>query len=140
MDKDVLQRALSQFAKNHPAGSGPAVFAPWGLLFEQWMGTGNGGKTATGNSGKKDVKKPVVDPKLNPQWTFQPNAYDQSPYGAAGAGGSAGPGPASQYTVNLPRQPWMLNPMGQQPQAPSPQEQQSQQYYQQWAPPYRTGQ
>ena len=76
------------------------------------------------------------DKPKTPQWTFKPNPNNQSPY----VPGGPGPGPAAQYNIPFNQQPWMLNPMGQQPQQPSPQEQQSQQYYQQWAPPYRSGQ
>ena len=110
--------------------SGPAsIFA-----FLAGKGGGFGGDSATqGTATTKGKTTPKTPP---PQWTFKPNPYNESPY----VPGGPGPGPAAQYNIPFNQQPWMLNPMGQQPQQPTPQEQQGLQYYQQWAPPYRTGQ
>ena len=96
------------------------------------MSNNNGGRNvngANGNQPKTGGKLPPAPATPSPQWAFQPSPYDQSPYGAPGG---PVPGPASQYQVNLPTQPWMHNPMGQ----PQQQQPQATQYNQQWAPPY----
>ena len=96
----------------------------------------NGGGNGNGANGNAPKTGGNLPPVPTPQWAFEPNPYNQSPY----VPGGPGPGPASQYHIPFNQQPWMLNPMGQQPQQPPPQELQGLQYYQQWAPPYRTGQ
>jgi hypothetical protein len=101
-----------------------------GGLMRNNKGGGNG-NGANGNAPKTGGKLPPTPATPTPQWAFQPSPYDQSP--------SGGPGPASQYEVNLPTQPWMLNPMGQPPQQmpQAPQQQQwAPQYNEQWAPQY----
>jgi hypothetical protein len=100
MDKSVFQRALSQYAKNHPAGSGPSAFVPWGLIFQQWMG-----KDAKGKDGK-DAKKPVTQTPLPPITT--PNPLDQPP---PGQGGMQAQG-VNPWLYNPATAPWMANPSG----------------------------
>lgn len=115
-----------------PASPGPAATLMSQAFRGGSMSNNNGGQNGTGANGnqpKTGGKLPPAPATPSPQWAFQPSPYDQSPYGAPGG---PGPGPASQYQVNLPTQPWMLNPMGQ----PQQQQPQATQYNQQWAPPY----
>ena len=90
------------------------------------------GKSAPQNRKDKNPKPPVTPPAPAPQWTFTPSPFDQSPY----APGNPGPGPASQYSVNPPAQPWMFNPA-----AGGQGQQQAPQWYGQQAypnsPPYQ---
>lgn len=123
--QELFQRSLDLWMKDGQKG----VFAPWAAIDGQKLPNGSGGGGGGGDGqGNKKPKKPKPPPEKK-QWTYEPNPLDQSPYlpGPNGAPPSAPMGNASQYTIRLPREQWMLNPAGQYP------EDQGYGYYQQWA-------
>lgn len=129
MDQDSFQKGLEAFLDYRMKNGGNAIWNPF--LSESMGGGGKGGGGGGTGGGNKPPKTggpgPTKDPKTpTPQWNFQPNPFDQSPYIPApnGAGQASPVGNAAQYTVRLPREAWMLNPAGQTD------------YNNQWALPY----
>lgn len=126
IDKEALQKSFNAYIHNSLNGGFQGIWNPFLPPSQSSQQSQQGGQGQVGWDGSKGGKKNKTKTP-DKQWTFQPNPYDQSPYmpGLDGSSPQMPIGNAAQYTINVPRQDWMLNPAGS-----------AYDYMNQWAPSY----